>query len=71
MGLRCANQVLAACLYGRAVPACVKLHGLHAICLRKLDKTGGIGILFEHLAGCLHIAGDDESFAGEKPREHL
>ena len=71
VGLRCANQVLAARMYGRAVPACVEPCRLHAVCLRKLDETGGKGIFFEHFAGCLHVARDNEALASEKSRKHL
>ena len=71
VGLRRANQVLAARIYGRAVPACVKPRRLHAVCLRKLEETGGKGILLEHFAGCLHVARDNEALASEKSRKYL
>ena len=71
VGLRRANQVLAAFMYGRAVPACVKSRRLHVVCLRKFDETGGKGILFEHFAGCLHVACDNEALASEKSRKDL
>ena len=71
MGLRRANQVLAARMYGRAVPACVEPRRLHAVCLRKLDETGSKGIFFEHFAGCLRVARDNEALASEKSRKDL
>ena len=71
MGLRRANQVLAARMYCRAVPACVEPRHPHAVCLRKLDETGGKGILFEHFGGCLRVARDNEALASEKSRKDL
>ena len=65
------NQVLAARMYGRAVPACIEIRSLNAVGLGELDEAVEGRVFLEHLAGCLHVAGDDEALAGEKPRKHL